>query len=174
MLFDLAFHHWARSVLVPSNGFCVRLDVPALRYAAIAGLRNVVKNSRDKIPYGIDFAHDCFDTRTGAWLLGPIGRGLTCATFVVAALRATGIDLIKVESWPVRDDDKAWKDHVVEQLRKYGHEEQALYVSQEDLGTRIRPSEVAGSGLVGASEWPLPFARAVELAGELLGQLARG
>ncbi len=63
-------------------------------------------------PYALNFNGASFDAN-GRLHLGPGGRGLTCATFVLAIFKSVGIELVDMEDWPVRlDEDKAFLESI--------------------------------------------------------------
>jgi hypothetical protein len=148
----------------------VRLDVPDGQLLGIrAFARKVVKQARKRpIPYGVDYTHDAFDKETGDWLHGPTGRGLTCATFVVAMLACTGVQFLDVKNWSTpRPGDTAWVAHIVELLAVHDAKEQAEHILKNEKGLRIRPAEVAGAAKEPAKNWLVKFDTAVQRAPEI-------
>lgn len=176
---DLAFHHllrhlpasdphlaqyrWVNSGLEPEN------VVTMSDFAAKLAL-NV-----DKLPYGFDLNGEAFDQITGQALPIPPGKGFTCASFILAAHRHRGIELLDESSWPVRDEDKTWQQQILGVLREYceRHKIDAtehLEAIQSDVnGIRYRPDEVAGGVL--ATDIPLTFPEARALADEIVADL---
>ncbi|WP_289242038.1 hypothetical protein [Delftia sp.] len=48
-----------------------------------------------------------------------LGSGLTCATFVLAVMKAFGLQLVRAESWPRdREQDRRWLDWILGELRR--------------------------------------------------------
>jgi hypothetical protein len=172
-MFELRFHHELVESPLHEHYWLAILDIHPLRVPAIVGtIRKIVARSGEIVPYGPSYPEgDCFDRDSGAWLLSPTGHGLTCATFVVAALRLVGVDLLQVREWRARADDSNFRSWVVEILREHGHTEQADWVQANDRGTRIRPEEVAGAALAPAADWPLGFERAARAGEQVLAQV---
>jgi hypothetical protein len=146
-----------------------KFEVPEERLLGVrAFVRNVVRNAKDvPIPYGVDFTHDAFDPQTGRWLHGPTGRGLTCATFVVAVLSAAGFPFVNVATWSARPDDQQWVEKICNLLIEHAAPEQAEHIRANEAGVRLRPAEVAGAAREPASARPVAFAKAVERSAEV-------
>ena len=124
------------------------------------------------VPYGIDATGVCFDKETGAFLEPPIGKGLTCATFITAVLRHLGFPLIQEATWPQRDDDIAWQEMILDVLKKYASDEH-VEATRKDIGAkRFRPDEVVGAAICATSDWPVTFSDARLVADAILGDLA--
>lgn len=162
-LVELQWHHRLEVGPVREPVRLAVLDIDPLRLPAVVGyIRSVGLNPKDRIPYGVALPDDCFDATSGAWLLGPTGRGLTCATFVVAVLRATGLKMLDLGTWQLRADDEVWRQRIIAALRRDpANRQQADHIEREGTCARFRPEEVAGAGLVPASGWPVGFAEAV-------------
>ncbi len=144
---------------------------PTIRYA-----KRVHRIVGTNLPYNFRFPNDVFDKETGELLLKR-GEGLTCSTFVLALLEATGTSLVRREEWPQRPDDKARHETLVEGRRQSflaGNDnklsddalEHLAFMNLQVNSVRIRPEETAAS----ASVRPLPasFKSAVDAATELL------
>ena len=84
----------------------------------LAGLLAVLAKSPPVVPYGFDATGCCFDTQ-GQFLPPPVGKGLTCATFIVALLRVYGYELVAEATWPVRAEDDAWRQDILTILQDY-------------------------------------------------------
>lgn len=127
------------------------------------------------LPYGFNLRGDAFDLQTGRALPLPVGEGLTCATFVLAAHRHRGIELLDTLRWPSRPDDAEWQRHIIAQLKDYTDREamdaQAhLDALHGDIGSlRFRPDEVAAAMV--SSETPLNFQDARRLAEDIVASL---
>ncbi|MGA2292624.1 hypothetical protein, partial [Bradyrhizobium sp.] len=100
-----------------------------------------------------------------------LGKGLTCATYIVAILKSLGFPLLLEDSWPIdRADDQLWQRAIIEELRKSGAEEDYIAVAQNDVGAkRYRPAEVVGSATNAA--WPVVFSDATALAAAVLADV---
>jgi len=92
-----------------------------------------------QFPYALNFNGASFDA-AGCLQLGPDGRGLTCATFVLAIFKSVGIELVDMEGWPVRQaEDEAFLASIT--WAKADH----LRVLKEEVAQgahRVHPPEV--------------------------------
>ena len=129
------------------------------------------QNSPSNIPYGIDAGGSCFDKTTREFLSPPLGKGLTCATYVVAVLKSLGFPLLLEDTWPTdRADDHSWQRAVIDELRKSGAEEDYIDAAQRDVGARrYRPAEVVGSAT--SATWPVVFSDATALAAAVIADV---
>ncbi|MER9167684.1 hypothetical protein NKI12_09915 [Mesorhizobium australicum] len=111
-----------------------------------AAFFETLRKELPNIPYGFDLAGECFD-ESGNFIPPPIGKGLTCATFVLATFRAQGHQLVYEQAWPARADDEIWQAQVLQLLARRAASEH-IEALRNDLGAkRFRPEEVAASGL---------------------------
>ena len=129
------------------------------------------QNSPSNIPYGIDAGGSCFDKATREFLPPPLGKGLTCATYIVAILKSLGFPLLLEETWPTdRTSDDSWQRAVIDALRNDGAGEDYVEATQKDVGAkRFRPSEVVGSAT--RAPWPVAFQDAAELAASVVADV---
>jgi hypothetical protein len=127
----------------------------------------------DTIPYGIDAYGKCFDS-DGNYIPLPVGKGMTCASFIVSVFRSLGIPLIDETTWPKgRESDKEWGHWVLQMLRR----DPAVPIthidalkSDIDEASRFRPCEIAAALL--SEDPPVPFEDAERLANEILAEMA--
>jgi hypothetical protein len=139
--------------------------------------------NKENIPYGLDPSGSCFDPETGEFIPPAIGKGLTCSTYITAAFRQLGIELLQQATWPDRPEDVAFGNRIVDGLTAE-RQRDSTRVSQEhidgvrnDVGARrFRPEEVVGASSRSFAEWPIAFADARLLADQILQDLeaARG
>jgi len=118
LLLHLAWHHDLRNHSPGPNYIWISPRVPSRRLRHVAAkCRQVWRANPDGIPYAFSPPNDCFDANTGAYLLGPTGHGLTCASFVLAVFESVGLRLVDQETWPAnRAGDEEWKQWVLLQL----------------------------------------------------------
>jgi hypothetical protein len=118
------------------------------------------------IPYGLDAQGACFDKETQDFLPPPLGKGLTCATYMQAVLKHLGFILLDEATWPAdRAEDASWQVAVVDVLRKTGAAEDHINALASDVGSkRLRPAEVVGAATVTSGSWPVAFDRASAIA----------
>lgn len=119
-------------------------------YCRLVSERNVDKG----LPYGFSEPKNWFDPSSGEARSAPDGKGLTCASFVLAVFSANGLPLINEDTWKIRDDDKDYHEWVIECLgRTRGVTDDHIKRLRESLPTiRYRPEEVAGA----AASDPIP------------------
>lgn len=101
-------------------------------------------NAGTGIPYGFNDWLDAFSI-SGEYKGAP-GKGLTCATFVLAAFAAQEIILVNKDTWPKdRIQDHEDQFRIVGTLQDFDFQDQANAQLDVIFGTRIRPEEVAAA-----------------------------
>jgi hypothetical protein len=113
----------------------------------------------------------CTDPASGE-LLSTTGRGLSCATFVLAVFASLGIDILDLKTWKVREDDSVWQKQIVDIGRKMRPtaEDHWDYLITKELGCiRYRPQEVAVGAT--ADEFPACFEDVIAPAERLAERL---
>lgn len=148
-----------------------QLGIDADNKAVLATLISRIAHQKPGIPYAFDFDGVCFDQETGDLVPPPAGRGLTCATLIIAVLATYGHHLIDVDTWPHRDDDDAFIQHIADIMRQGGAAEEHVAAVENATTVRIRPPEVIGAANQDAEEWPVPFATADEIAQQVIADL---
>ncbi len=113
-------------------------------------LRQIWKRNKDKgLPYAISYDAGKFNDDGTVFLNGKYG--LTCSTFVIAALRGAKVELLEYDKWPIRSvQDKEWHRHIVNTLietkeRCKISDQHIERVKNEINCARFRPEEVAAS-----------------------------
>lgn len=173
---DLAWHFRMRDSAARQGGLVIPsgLDETNARLMAAYCRLVVEANDRGEIPYGIAYEGSGFDSRTGIWLFGPDGDGLTCATFVIALFEAQGLPILVRSEWPGRETDQEWQDQILALLSN-APEVEPEYVERqrEKIGAaRFRPEEVAAG--VESTDPPLTFEAAERRGKELVAELRDG
>lgn len=167
----LVWHCDLRNEVAPSKGLCIEPTVPRLRLQQVAARCRQIwdENQNGDVPFGFSNPNGFFDDATGKMLLGPSRHGLTCASFVIAAFKFAGIELVRYDTWPTnQDDDQKWQKHVVTLLkdpRSNASPEHIRSVEGEIGNSRFRPEQVAGAAIV--SPLPADYQQAVQ-NGELI------
>ena len=132
------------------------------------------KANPNAIPYGLDAYGDCFDS-DGNYLPLPIGKGMTCASFIVSVFRTLRIPLINEASWPKgRDSDKAWGLFVIKLLESDPSVPvEHIKALKRDIAevSRFRPAEVVAALMT--DDAPLAFADAERMANAILAEMAQ-
>ena len=171
-ILHLAFHHDLRDE--PPNNRYLWAEVPEEELdednaMALAAWARVVGERHPDISYGIDRTGVIFRP-DGSLLPHPLGRGLTCATFVMAMFAYQMHYPLAEETWPQRETDRDWKAHVVGLLRKYNvAEEHVAEVERATVETRFRPEEVVGGATT--QGWPKVYDQARPIAEAILKEL---
>lgn len=177
----LAFHHmlrddevsdWARQV---SDQFgeslrWAELGLPDDSKVVFAAHLSQIFLGNPQIPYGLDAGGTVF-TSDGKFVRGPIGKGLTCATFIAAILAGYGHPLV-TNDWPSRPEDEAWAEQILAMLENRASPEHIDAVKADIGAARYRPEEIVGSATRPSEDWPVSFVDAVSVASAILRELA--
>lgn len=157
-LLHLAFHHQLENDSDVVGYAWVQLELPRLRLPSVAAYcERIWRAHQDgRVPYGMRFEASTFGPQ-GELLLGPTEHGLTCATFILAALRGASIELLSIAEWTPRPEDKelhALILHILasrqqevataEQQKSLADHSQAI--REEEGCARFRPEEVVSAG----------------------------
>lgn len=172
-LLHFAWHYILRDDAPPEAYLWADMgfDEPNGRY--VAAYASNLKRNEHNIPYGLDVAGSCFDRESGEFIPPPLGKGLTCATFVSVVLRSLGFNLLQEQTWEARPDDNDFGVYIVEDLKASGAHPDHIDAVSKDIGAkRFRTPEVAGATTKPLSEWPLSFEIARTLATQILADLA--
>jgi hypothetical protein len=128
----------------------------------IAARCAVIADELPAIPYALDRAGITFDDH-GRLCNAAVGKGLTCATFILAVLDSLEIRLLSEHEWP-EGSDVGWQHAILAKmfdgLRALLPRAQKAFL---DVGVRrFQPSEVVGAS--NNSSFPVSYKRARELA----------
>jgi len=101
-----------------------------------------------KLCYAVRYTDGRFDLDSAEFLTRD-GRGLTCATFIMAVFKTYEVPLVLQDEWPPdRAGDKAWHDKVVRYLAEGKADESHVEAVRNERGcARYRPEEVAAAAL---------------------------
>lgn len=137
----------------------IQTNVNPMRLRSFTHLCNMICNrmvgGNSRVTYGLRF--DDYESEydeEGILHLGEHKIGLTCATYVLTLFHSIGIDLIKLEDWPDREDDWEWQDDIVGTMKQYkthpvvDMDKEHLAKLKEEAAShphRYRPEEVAAS-----------------------------
>jgi len=172
LMLHLAWHHQLRNESPKPAYLWVDPAIHPRRLAQVAAICRLIwrMNQKGGLPYGFSPPNDCFDAKTGRYLLGPTQHGLTCATFVLAVFHRAGLQLVQYETWPIgREGDVEWQRNIVAMLQQGASTEHIEAVSSELGAVRYRPEEVAGA--VTMSALPVDFETAVDRGQQILDRL---
>lgn len=175
-LLHLAFHHDLKDEPLSSYHF-----VDSLRWAPLGleeenrlvlrGLLRRILAANDPIPYGFNAQGLTFD-EMGRLAAGPPGKGLTCATFILSALRTYAFELLDEWRWPQGGYNAAWLEPILAYLEMHACPEHVEAVRGDIDARRFMPAEVAGSAASDEGGWPVGYADARALAEAVERELA--
>lgn len=138
-------------------------------------LEVIYTKSAGKIPYGFNYVPDSVLTAEGDVEKDlPAGSGLTCATFILQVLRSQSFDIIDLESWESRDEDKDWQSKILTMLKeKSSASKEHLEALEAHMGTaaRFKPEEVAGCANA-YDEEPIQFPEGIILGEKVYREMA--
>src|SRR5262249_11543054 len=117
------------------------------------------------LPYGFTFNSDCF-AGDGSYQPMEIGKGLTCATFVIALFHSAGFPIIKRETWKHRSEDAAWQKKILALLQGSASSEHIKGATNDVGQFRYWPEEVAAAAVHNSP--PLGFDECQVLAAEIM------
>jgi hypothetical protein len=148
-----------------------------LEQLSLAGLAaDVVRHVEPvDISYGIDWIYTTADhfREDGSIVVFPIGKGMTCATFIDAIFRHWGYFPVDASSWKIVDGDEDWQRQVACWLeRTHPNEIEHIKGVLNDVGClRLRPSQLAGSCAENSDAWSVDFEQAQKLSEEVLERI---
>ncbi|WP_162888067.1 hypothetical protein [Sphingomonas mesophila] len=125
-----------------------------------------------KIPYSFDSEGIIFDAETGDLATPAAGKGLTCATLIVAVLATYGHRLLDTVTWPIRGDDQQFFQQIAGIMQANGAAADHVLAVAGNALARLRPPEVVGAAITESDTWPVSFAAAEELASQVIADLS--
>ncbi len=172
-MLHLAFHFDLRDEELRSDYWCAPAGLEVENQLVVAAFASAIANAKPNVPYGFDANGMVFDVVSGELLEAPAGRGLTCATFVLALFRTLGFEPLDEETWPMRDEDEHWQDQITQAMTHAGARQDHIdAVTDNGQSRRFRPEEVVGTSATSNDEWSIGFDRAREIAQEVLADMA--
>ena len=96
-------------------------------------VQGIAKNAQE-VPYGLEYNGPCF-SESGRYIAMPVGKGLTCSTFVLSVFERFGFILLDKASWPNREEDAKWQKFVVEQLTASGASTDHVEMMKNDIAS---------------------------------------
>lgn len=131
-----------------------------------------------ELRYGIDWHYveeeGLFDSDRNV-ILYPVGKGVTCATFLYGLFRWWGYQLVAHDTWRVVEGDVEWQRWIAGKLDESSNPDskaQAQALLRDVGALRLRPEQLAGACATNFDEWPLQFDNACVLAAEVVAQVA--
>lgn len=169
-ILDLAFHFKLRDEPAEGPFRWTQISLDRINKTVLAALVARIAHKTPYIPYGFNSDAVSFDFETGDLLTPPVGRGLTCATFILAVFDAYGYSILDRDYWPIRAEDAEWHATILSMLEEHADEGHVNAVRADRNAPRFRPEEVVGAAT--SEIWPVPFATALELAEQIRADLA--
>ena len=155
--------------------WCEAAGLDAVNVAVVASYLRSIDIGRPNVPYGFQFLGCRFETDPASGLIvfrsGAPGAGLTCATFVVLVFSSLSLPLLDPLSWPnQRDGDDAWRETIVDLLRRHGVAESRIrQIESSPPDVRIRPEDVLASASL--NDWPVAYGSIAALLDTVIAEL---
>lgn len=168
----LAFHFDLRDEVVNGTYWWCQSGLDNENQEILAALSILIAEGSPSIPYGFDKDGLVFDGHTGEMREAPPGKGLTCATFVVAVFRTYGFSPLLENSWESKAEDAAWQAAILAAMEANGASaEHVTAIRESEANMRFRPEEVVGAAAQPMTEWSIDYVQAQELAAEVLADM---
>lgn len=118
--------------------------------ALCLAIKDDIKHGNIQVPYGFLYDDYAIIENSGKLALTEKEIGLTCATYVLTFFHSCGFDLVDINNWPARDEDKPWYENIINLLFTFkdrlGITIEHLSKLKEQMNVpRFRPEEVAVS-----------------------------
>ncbi len=171
-LMHLAWHH-----KLCSETFCfiyqwapTNRPKPILKFLSV--LCDKIRTARPVIPYGLDRSGIHINKETGEVAPGKPGKGLTCATFILALLDTYRIRLLDEAEWPA-DANQGWQNYIYEMMcdERADVPEDHRKALKNDIGgsRRFTPAEVIGAST--EKRLPVGYKKAGRLAEKVAAEV---
>ena len=156
----------------PSKDYSyVDLQLEPDRLAQLAALCEAISEryanqpASRSIPYALRYDKTRFDA-TGTMVLGTDEFGLTCATFPLAVFESGAVQLVELNSWPVRPEDRVAQEKILKLMHRTVADAAHLAKVRAELGCiRVQPQETAGA--CACPPYPCDFSRARAAADQI-------
>ncbi|MGA1931698.1 hypothetical protein ACH5BF_03120 [Arcobacter sp. YIC-464] len=154
----------------PSNDY-YWLDIPLDEFDLMQiqlRLEHIYEKNGQGFPYGI--AIDGIKFENDGTLSKEEHSGLTCATFVIRTLQSLGYNIINLDGWEIREEDKDWQEKIISALKNYWKTTDEFVTKQKEyIGNvpRFKPNEVVAA-TANADKRPLEQETVIELGEKLL------
>lgn len=169
--------HFAWHHKICSETFCfiyqwapTKRPKPILKFLSV--LCDKISTTRPQIPYGLDRSGIHIDKETGKVIPGKPGKGLTCATFILALFDTYRIRLLDEIQWPA-NANQAWQNYIYELMcdERSRVPEDHREALKNDIGgsRRFTPAEVVGAST--ENSWPVGFKKARRLAEKVAAEI---
>lgn len=137
---------------------------------SLSAYLELVAKLNPETPYGLSDHGVSFDRDTGTLVRDREAAGLTCATFILAVLKAQQFEPVLKDGWPVgREDDRKFQKVIVDYFRKNDDYERANAVEADVGCARFTPKEVTGCCV--EPSWPHSWKVAEKLAQQVANDM---
>jgi hypothetical protein len=153
-IMHLAWHDKLRVKNVSNGCVFVPILLPVERIEPVlALLRKLIReNATGKIPYGFGTPVNSFDKLNANYIADGDRLGLTCASFVLAAMDFAEVKLLEYDTWEGGlDSSREFQDFMIQAL-EIDVSEEHLQILDAQVGAhavRYCPEEVAASAMYG-------------------------
>lgn len=169
----LAFHFDLRDEALNGTYWWAASGLDADNQFVLAALAMVIASGRPNIPYGFDSEGVVFDRKTGELSDVFPGRGLTCATFVLAVFHTYGFEPLELRSWVARPEDEEWQTVILDYMEQHGASQEHMdAIRTNEPNKRYRPEEVVAATAQESVDWSIAYADARALADQVLAEMS--
>lgn len=146
---ELAFDHLLQDtrgdILNDKERYTIKNDIPlAIQLDLNGAFRYAVKEFKNDIPYGLTYHGTKIIKDNNTVIYEGKDYGLTCSTFIMAVFKGLDQDLININEWDEREEDKDVHKKLVQILKEKGV--QNIEKLENDIGcARFRPEEVTAA-----------------------------
>ena len=154
----------------PSDSYrWAQVEMDEINRRALVALCRLLAKKLPSIPFGFTFDRS-YISKTGDYIFGELGDGLTCATFVMAVFEAYHFPVLKKDEWPAASPaDSAWQQFQVQVLLANRGPFVAEAVKQHIGAPRYMPEQVMAGAA--SAKRPLGLAEATKLGAQIVRDL---
>jgi hypothetical protein len=124
----------------------------------------------DKVPYGIGYRVEggYIDRKTMKYVVTELGDGLTCSTYIVAALETLGFTPLDRPTWNPTEEDSLWQAQMIDrQVQANPASKEHFEAAKGHVGEpRYRPDQLVASAYPGS--WPISQETANDLGAQVV------
>jgi hypothetical protein len=169
----LAFHFDLRNEVLNGSYWWATCGLDEDNQLVLAAFASLLAKEDPAVPYGFDAEGMVFEEETGKLKEPPAGRGLTCATFVMAVFRTYGFEPLQASSWQERADDEQWQQGILRYMNKGGASQAHIdAIRASEPSKRFRPEEVVGGASQSSENWSYDYDATQALAAQVLADMA--
>ncbi|ASP20001.1 hypothetical protein ANTHELSMS3_01290 [Antarctobacter heliothermus] len=169
----LAFHFDLRDEVLDGTYWWATCGLDEDNQLVLAAFASLLAAEDPAVPYGFDSEGLVFEADTGKLKAGPVGHGLTCATFVLAVFRTYGFEPLQVKSWQARAEDVQWQQTILQLMERNGASKDHVdAIRSSEPSQRFRPEEVVGGASQTSERWGFDYDATQVLAAQVLADMA--